>query len=142
LFSVSVIDPGLIEAYRQTHYKVTEVSPITLRIAAHSTELAALHEAKGVSSSAFITAFNPFSRSLKAAENEARHQRLLAWTAGRRMSSLAGIGQHPTDPWPGERSLLILGLPLDEARALGVEFEQNAIVWSGPDAVPQLILLR
>ncbi len=35
-----------------------------------------------------------------------------------------------------------LGLPLEEARALGNEFEQNAIVWSGPDAVPKLILLR
>jgi hypothetical protein len=55
LFSESVIDPGLIEAYRQTHYRVTEGRPFTLLIDAHSPELAALQEQRHVTSSAFVT---------------------------------------------------------------------------------------
>jgi len=34
------------------------------------------------------------------------------------------------------------GLSLEASKSLGARFEQNAIVWSGADAVPQLILLR
>ena len=53
-----------------------------------------------------------------------------------------GMGEHPSGQWPGEPSFLILGLPLDAAKQLGARHEQNAIVWCGTDAVPQLILLR
>ena len=30
---------------------------------------------------------------------------------------------------------------LEEAKVLGCRYEQNAVVWCGVDAVPQLILL-
>lgn len=33
-------------------------------------------------------------------------------------------------------------MSLGAAKAIGTQFEQDAIVWVGPDAVPQLILLR
>ena len=42
----------------------------------------------------------------------------------------------------GEASYLIFGLTLEAAKMLGMRLEQNAIVWAGVDAVPQLILLR
>ena len=35
-----------------------------------------------------------------------------------------------------------LGLALEPAKTIGTHFNQDAIVWVGPDAVPQLILLR
>ena len=53
-----------------------------------------------------------------------------------------GLGQHPTNGWSGEVSYLILGLTLEAAKVLGARHEQNAIVWSDADALPQLILLR
>lgn len=53
-----------------------------------------------------------------------------------------GIGQHPSKEWPGEPSYLVFGLKLEAAKTLGVKYEQNAIIWTGSDAVPQLILLR
>lgn len=142
MFSDSHIEPPLIQAYRETHYRVTDEPAFTLRIDIPSPELAAIYTARGISCSAFITAFNPFSRALSPSENESRHEALIARVIARGLNHLNGIGQHPTNRWEGETSLLILALPLDEARALGNEFEQNAIVWSGPDAVPKLILLR
>jgi len=57
-------------------------------------------------------------------------------------SYLEGIGQHSSNGWIGEKSYLVFGLTLDDAKALGTRLEQNAIVWSGADAIPQLILLR
>ena len=55
---------------------------------------------------------------------------------------LTGAGCDPKQAWPAEPSYLILGTPLAEARAIGHELRQNAIVWCGADCVPQLILLR
>ena len=55
---------------------------------------------------------------------------------------IEGTGFDPRGTWPEERSFLVLGLDLEASRALGREFKQNAIVWSGSDAIPRLILLR
>jgi len=55
---------------------------------------------------------------------------------------LEGIGQHPANDWDGEASFLVFGLSLNDATTLCTQFEQNAFVWSGADAVPRLILLR
>jgi hypothetical protein len=60
----------------------------------------------------------------------------------RSLSYVEGIGQHKSNQWPGEESFLVFGLTLEAANTLGSKLEQNAIVWSGKDAVPQLILLR
>jgi hypothetical protein len=59
---------------------------------------------------------------------------------GRR--ALPGIGQHPTEDWRGEPSYWVPGLAREAAQNLGIQFQQNAIVWAGSDAVPELILLR
>ena len=62
--------------------------------------------------------------------------------AGRGFPCLPGVGQHPTNGWPGEPSVLALGVSRKEAVALGRQFGQNAVVWSGADGVPELILLQ
>lgn len=36
----------------------------------------------------------------------------------------------------------MLRISLEAAKELGARYEQNAIVWAGADAMPQLILLR
>ena len=43
---------------------------------------------------------------------------------------------------PCEPSYLVFCLTLVAANTLGIRLEQYAIVWTGTDAVPQLILLR
>lgn len=114
----------------------------TLRVGQHSASLLAEQRRRQVECSAFITAWNPFSQSLSAAENASRQTELARELARQGLSFLKGVGQHPSNDWPGEDSLLVFGLSRDAARALGTRLEQNAIVWSGSDAVPELILLR
>ena len=84
----------------------------------------------------------PFSQILDDEANAERHAALGQELGRRSLASIEGIGQHPSNLWPGEPSYLVFGLTLVAAKTLGTRLEQNAIVWTGTDAVPQLILLR
>ncbi|MBF0162422.1 MAG: DUF3293 domain-containing protein, partial [Magnetococcales bacterium] len=114
----------------------------TLRVGTISPQLAAAHRAHHVESSAFISACNPFSQLLDEAANAARHAAMERQIHQSGLASLPGVGQHPANQWPGEASLLLFGITLEAAKTLGNEWEQNAILWSGADAMPRLILLR
>ena len=138
----SVIDPQTLAAYRETDYHVDSDAPFTLRIGAASSALTALHAAHRVSGSAFITACNPLGRRLDATQNTHQQAALAAELEECGYPVLRGTGLDPTGAWPGEPSFLVLGMGLEAARSLGRQFRQNAIVWSGADATPQLILLR
>ena len=140
--SISAIDPETLQAYRETHYRVLGDSPLTLHVDAESADLRLLHARYQSRCSAFITACNPLGRVAAAPLNAQRQQALLVELSRRKLAVIPGIGQHPTNPWPGEPSFLVPGLTRRSAQALGRRFEQNAIVWSGFDAVPKLILLR
>ena len=138
----SIIDAAMVQAYRETEYRVHGDGPFTLQIGEASAALAAAHKRHRVDCSAYITALNPFSRALDVAANAERHAALGRELDQRSLSSIEGVGQHPSNPWPGEASYLVFGLTLEAAKTLGTRREQNAIVWAGADAVPQLILLR
>ncbi|CAG9172548.1 hypothetical protein LMG23992_02264 [Cupriavidus laharis] len=141
MLSDSAIPQDVIQAYLETHYHVHGSAPTTLKVGEANTVLAALHDAADVTNSAYITACNPFSVEQEPARN-AELQRAMAEALRQRgLRHIDGIGQHPTNDW-GEASFLVLGLSLNEAKALGAQLGQNAIVWCGADAVPQLILLR
>lgn len=140
--SESLIDMDMLKAYRETHYKVFAAAPFVLQIDQASDALAELYRQRKVSHCAFITAWNPFSQRIDDAENVKRNSELELELARRDLPFIDGIGQHPSNGCPGEPSYLILGLGLDESKALGVKLEQNAIVWAGADAVPRLVLLR
>jgi len=142
LFVQSELDASLVTAYRETEYRVTEGEPFALRVDEPCPKLLGLYRAKNVSCAAFITACNPFSRELTDAENAVRQTELAAELKHRSLSYLEGVGQHPSGDWPREPSLLALGLALEAAKSLGKVYEQNAIVWCGADAVPNLVLLR
>jgi hypothetical protein len=53
-----------------------------------------------------------------------------------------GDGADPSGQWPAERSYLAFGIDADAARELGRRFQQDAVIWIGKDAIPQLLLLR
>lgn len=138
----SFLDPELIAAYRDTEYRVAASPPFILRVGVPSDPLLAAHARSGVTSSAYLTAFNPYSRQLDAESNARRQDELVAMLAGRGFPCLPAVGQHPSSDWPREPSVLALGVRREEAAALGREFGQNAVVWSGATGVPELILLR
>jgi hypothetical protein len=138
----TALPPGLVQAYRETHYRVLGDDGFTLTIDVPSPELARAHPRHGVDSSAFLTACNPFSQSLSDDENVARQAVLAAALRSLGLPFIDGLGQHPSNGWQGEASFLALGVTRDQACDLGTRFEQNAIVWAGADAVPRLVLLR
>ncbi len=142
MFSASAIDPLTIQAYLETDYCVQGEPGLKLRVGQASAELLAAHKRRRTDCSAFLTACNPFSQSLDAEANAARQAALARELTGRSLAFLPGIGQHPSNGWPGEDSFLVFGLTLEAAKVLATRLEQNGFIWSGADAVPQLILLR
>ncbi|MBW5805855.1 DUF3293 domain-containing protein [Burkholderia sp. COPS] len=114
---------------------------MTLRVGQRSKTLAALHEASGVESSAFLTTWNPYSRKCDDETNAALQKKLTDELTSRGVRFVSGVGRHPSSDW-AEPSLLVLGISLEAAKRIGVRYKQNAIVWCGADAVPELLLLR
>ncbi|MBN3792652.1 DUF3293 domain-containing protein [Burkholderia sp. Ac-20353] len=142
MFPESDIPRDTIQAYLETHYHVAGDTPTTLQVGQFNPTLAAMYDARQVTGSAFITACNPFSQDLSPEANAARQEALARELEEHGLTFIEGIGKHPFNDWPGEASFLVLGATLDIAKALGQKHGQNAIVWCGADAVPQLILLR
>ena len=138
----SIIDADTLQTFRGTEYRVHGDEPFTLKVGEVCPALAAVHKRHRVDCSAYITAFNPFSQILDDKANAERHAALGQELGRRSLASIEGIGRHPSNQWPGEPSYLVFGLTLVAAKTLGTRLEQNAIVWTGTDAVPQLILLR
>lgn len=132
-----------IEAYLDAHYHV-EVGPdaFVLRIGQHSPDLALRYAAIGSDCALFITAFNPLGQEQDDAANEEAHVRLGELLRRASDHVIEGEGADPAGNWPAERSYLAFGIDADAARELGRHFKQDAVVWIGRDAVPQLLLLR
>jgi hypothetical protein len=130
----------LLAAYRAAHYKVSGTAkPFVLHVGHRSDELALVHLANGAICSAFITAWNPRSVVRSEADNLASQERLEAELAAIGATLMAGIGEDPAGVWPGEPSVLAVGISRSEAERAGRKFGQRAIVWSGESAIPELI---
>jgi hypothetical protein len=138
----SAIDPATLAAYRQTEYRVFGAIPAVLRVGARCPELVLLHAAYNTRCSAFLTACNPLGAIVAEAVNRQRQEALAAQLSQLKLPSLEGVGLHPTSGWPGEPSYLVPGLSRAAAQQLGRQFEQNAIIWAGAAAIPELIPLR
>jgi hypothetical protein len=131
---------GLLAAYLAAHYKVTGTAkPFVLRVGHRSAELASVHLAHGASCSAFITAWNPRSVRRSESINRASQERLESELAAIGATLVAGIGEDPAGVWPGECSVLAVGISRSEAERVGRKFGQRAIVWSDESAIPELI---
>jgi len=140
--TTSRIDPALVQAYRETEYRVLGAYAMVLRPDVHADRLAVLHQTLAVDCSAFITACNPLSQPCEPSVNAARQAALAQRLALRGHVTIKGIGLHPAGRWDGEPSFLVPGLSLEDASNIGRQFDQNAILWSGADATPRLVLLR
>ena len=140
----SEIPAEKIAAYRKTDYRFGQgVDLITLRIDTRSDALSRLYISSQSTCGVFITAFNPYGEVGNREANEAAHARLGDELKGlARGRIIEGAGTDPTGEWPEEKSYFALGVDLETARRLGIKYRQNAVVWVGADAVPQLILLR
>jgi Protein of unknown function (DUF3293) len=140
--SGSSIDPETVQAYRETEYRVLGTVPAVLRVGLRCTDLEVLHRAHHTTCSAFVTACNPQGQIVSDRLNARQQQALVAEISRRGLTAIPGIGVHPTGDWRGESSFLVPGLTRTAAEELGRLFAQNAVIWTGADAVPELLLLR
>jgi hypothetical protein len=142
LFSKTDIDAATVQAYLDTEYRVQCDTPFALQIGTINDALLSIYKSYQVDCCAFLTACNPFSQIVSATDNSIRQCQLADELAIRGLTYLPGIGQHPSNNWPGEESFLVLNLNLQAAKKIGEQFGQNAIVWCGAAGLPELILLR
>ncbi len=139
----TLIQPDKIRAYLATDYRLGHSEADTvLQVGVQSPGLAGLFAAQGVNCGAFITAYNPRGQLQSDGANDRAHIRLAKRLADFGLATIEGSGSAKGSDWPAERSYFALGLALESAKAIGMEFDQDAIVWAGPDAVPRLVLLR
>ena len=141
------IHPDKIRAYLATDYRLGHAAQdIVLTIGKRSERLAALFAAKGVNCGAFLTAYNPRGTLQPEAANHLAHAQLATQLEQLGHEVIAGsgsaAGSERGSDWAAEESYFALGMALEPAKAMGTHFDQDAIVWVGADAVPQLILLR
>lgn len=113
-----------------------------LRVDQFSPALDSLMQRGGCVSAAFITAWNPLGVEISGAANEALQAQMLRDLDVAGFPSIEGFGSDPTSRWPGEASRLVLGMSRRQACESGQRQQQNAVLWSGADAVPRLLLLR
>ena len=133
------LPPELVQAFTGTNYNVHHEPPFTMNIGKPSPELKKLMADSNALCAAFITAWNPFARKLSDGENEARQLELKVTLKKRGLAFIDGIGQHPNNGWPGEPSVLILGLDREASKALAGHYEQLAFVWADASALPELL---
>jgi hypothetical protein len=133
------IAPELVQAFMETEYFVHADPAFKMHIGQPCPELARLMAERNVHCAAFITAWNPFSQTKSPTENEERQQALKAELKKSGLSFIDGIGQHPSNQWPGEPSFLILNLNRASATELAAKYEQHAFVWADETAVPTLV---
>ncbi len=138
----SEVPAELVMAYMNTDFRVLGARPFILRVGVVSEELKAVYAELAVSSAGFLTAWNPFSQDTTRPENDAAQAALVDAVVTRGYAAWPGIGLDPSGQWPGEESVFVPVLDLETARELGAAFSQNAVIWAGADAAPQLILLR
>lgn len=133
-------DGNLDAAYRQAVYRVIlGGSPLDLRVDQACGGVRALLTERGVDTAAFVTACNPGSRRLDRAANRAARTALEDAVAAMGCSALPGVAIDPEGRWPDEESLLLPGVDFESACSLARRFGQNALVWIGPEAVPELV---
>ena len=130
-------------AYLDTYYRVLcPEQEIVLRIEHRSDAMAALLKAKGVDRAAFITAYNPFGEERPAEVNSLAHQQLGDQLRATGLEVIEGMGGSDDANWPPEPSYCVLGMNIVPAKAIGAQYNQDAVVFITSNGVPHLLLLR
>lgn len=143
MVSETQIHPEKVQAYLAAEYRIGDaLGDIILKIGQHSRGVAELFARNYMTSGAFLTAFNPHGTLQSDAANELAHKQLADRIYSLGLHAIEGVGSDEKGDWPAEKSYFALGLDLATAKVIGTHFDQDAIVWVGADATPQLIRLR
>jgi hypothetical protein len=120
---------ALWTAYEQTRFVVAgDGREITICAGGRNPKLDRLLASRGAIRWAFLTAYNPEPVRLSAAENTRRQQQLVDQLLADGYSPLAGEGRDPLGKWPAEPSVLVPNIGRREARKIGRDYGQLAIL--------------
>lgn len=123
------MDPEKRSAFLATTYRADlPEGPLDLRIHQRHERLDALLANRGQEVWAFLTAWNPGSAVFSRSENDARNVDLRRRLEELGLPIYPGRGVPDVGTWTPEESYLVLGLPREEALALGRQFGQLAVV--------------
>ncbi len=143
LTELTQIEPEKVRAYLATSYRLGHTTAdIVMKIGERSGPVAELLNSRGHACGAFITAYNPRGTIQGQEDNDRAHAALTEAIRALKLEAIEGSGSEDGSDWPPETSYFIFSIDRPAARALGTQFGQDAIVWVGPGAIPQLILLR
>ena len=125
----------LISAYLSTNYIVhINQNEVVINITGDSpSALTALAQ-----SWAIITAYNPYSAEHTDAENQVAQARLTDMLNLHNYKLLPAIGRSNDGKWE-EPSILVLGISYELAKAFGICFQQNAVVFGEIDGPVELV---
>ncbi len=129
----------LFRAYLTTEYHVSDPT-LTIRINHLHPDLDKFLERVGCTVWAYITSYNPASHVISDEENITRHQMLVEDLSRYTCFEGHGVGEDPE--WKPERSLLVLDIDQDAAKAIGKKYGQNAIVVGNAGEAATLVLLE
>ena len=134
------IEESLIQAYKKTNYYVYYDSElIIINIGLKNQKLLKLFKDKKLTSASIITAYNPFSEIKTEEQNSLAQLKLKESIVDSNLSFINAMGKDAQHKWPNEASYFIEDITKIEAKKLGKEFNQNAIVWIGENIMPELV---
>jgi hypothetical protein len=134
------ITEQLKEKYRDTDYCVKlPDAEIVLRIGQYSPRLEGLMDEHSAFGAVFITAWNPFGVVQDAADNASANASLQKYLAGAASFVFPGYGASQKGDWR-EESFLAMPVSRQAATEMCARYAQNAVVFIGPDGVPELLL--
>ena len=139
---MTTLSPSLVEAYNVANYTVLAAQRFVMKVGCKSDGIEDLYRRLGVKSTAFITAFNPYSKVTDSAENNKRNELLRSDLDEISFAVVKGYGQDPEGSWEKEDSFLAFGISKEQAVQLGIKYEQNAILWCDSDFIPELVFLK
>lgn len=141
--SDSELSSDLLTNYARAAYQVgSDADAFILHIDQYSEAMFQLLIEKNMSSAAIITAYNPQSQIQSRKKNLYAHAALIKAIHSYGKTVIEGENIDPSGLWPSEKNICVLGMNLKTIRTLGIQFNQNAIVWVDHTAVPRLVLLR
>lgn len=129
--------------YRRALYRIDAQEVFVLQVGRFSDALETLFVNNKCQSAAFLTAFNPGGVKASDTNNKYAQNRLEDQLHFSGISLVAGIGldSDRASTWPGEPSVLALGIERMQAIELAYEFRQLAILWCPASAIPELIMI-
>jgi len=122
-------EEALLQAYLATDYQVYPTPSQTLHIRVNQINSEVDYFLDEHQSWAYITAWNPNSQLLPAAENKQRNQVLAKTLASKGFTFYKGKGVPDEGDWLPEVSFLVIDISKEAAIKIGQDYGQKAIVW-------------